>query len=574
MAMEYEVREEYRSHSLSQLMDDAVLCFQGVGEIQAELLKQYFGIGSVKDLANWKQFLWALEIQELALHGGDLANTPIRELSKTGEPKFKVKERVLHLTPQELMHGSVQDLEDLTPAQDLALYDIFRITNIAQLAHNRIMLEARVIQYLEGQARESGQADPGADGVDSVMGRGTSALAAAAAQRITESRKTNRDERLHAMANETREHVRERLGAVRDRARGRAAAMAGGQTDRATVIAHGAEASSSTHRLEAIRATRQRADSAMAASTQQRTLSPERMTAIAGRRTTVAASAGHERGAFDEARTVRGTSAGGVLANRGAAASRTATGTMSSRAASVLAARGGGASARYTGTGGATYSGRGGGGGGGGGTMAAATRTATTTTTTTATKTTATATSAAVASAAVPPSETRTLATERRGPPPAVWLAVAGVIIVAAIAYFALRGNQPAPGTATTGAPTQQAGTATQPSGVAQPGGAAQTGAVTGSAGTQTTGATSAQPSAAGATKTGTVAGTATGTAGTPGIAKTIHTVREGQSLWRISRRYYSVGHDWPVIYKENQDQIKSPNRIYPKQQLRIPEKP
>lgn len=588
MAQDYEVREEYRSHSLSQLLDDEVLCFQGVGEIQAELLKQYFALATVRDLANWTQFIWSLEIQELALHGGDLAHTAIRQIVQTAPPKFQVRERGLDLTPEELMHASVADLDGLTPAQNLALYDIFRITNIAQLAHNRIMLEARVIQYLEGQTRAASDAESTTQAVDTVLGRPKlDAIAAAAAQRVTQGRATKRDEQLHAMETETRGHLEERLAAVRERARGRAAATAAAGGAAATAAS--AAAAAGTRRFDTLRATRGGAQSAAAG---------ERVTAVASRRTTVAAGVGHERGALDESRSLRRAGAAGgpatraarsstVLAGRAAATGRTAatgpaTGpAVSNRAASVLAARSGGAAGtRFGGgTGTGSYTGRTGGGGGGGGSAAAGT-----------TAKPAPATAGAAAVTAAPAAATQTQPSASRSAP-TILLAAAGVLVVAGgILFFALRsGTPPAPGSATQTAP---AGTAPTVAGTAAPSGGApglagttaQTGSQPGAAGAARPGTTAQTGSQPGAARPGTTAGaagtaavpvqaTAQGTAA-PGVAKTLHTVREGQSLWRISKRYYQLGHDWPVIYKENQEQIDDPDLIYPKQQFRIPPKP
>ena len=584
MAQEYEVREEFRSHSLSQLMDDPVLCFQGVGEIQAELLKQYFGISTVRELANWTQFLWALEIQELAVDGGEFATTPIRKLQETASPKFQVREKGLDLTPEQLLNASVQDLENLTPAQDLALYDIFRITNIAQLAHNRIMLEARVIQYLEGQSRGTGTSENVADGVDSVLARQSSA-AASATQRITEGRRGNRDERLHTMETETRDHVKERLAALKERARGRAlTAAGGGQSARAASIAAGASTSAGAHRLETLRATRERADTV---GVQARAVSGERMAAVAGRRTTMAGGAMHDRGTLDDNRTLRrpgGDSAtGAVLASRGLAGNRTGGG-LSSRAASVLASRSSGAASRTGGPG--SYVGRGGGAGGG---SATATATRTTTTSTTTTTTVATAPAAAVAAAAVS-AETGTLTGQARGGRRGMMIAAAAVLVLLAVVlYFALNsrktsapGSAGQPGVAGTapGQPgTQSTGTAAGPGTAAGTGPTTGTGTSTGAvtspaaAGTAGSSAQSSGSAVGNTTATSGQVGTA-GSTGSLGSAKTLHTVQAGQSLWRISRRYYSIGHDWPVIYKENQDQIKEPSLIYPKQQLRIPAKP
>ncbi len=533
MAREYEVREEFVNYGLAQLMDASVLCFQGVGDIQSELLKSYFNISTVRDLANWTPFLWSLEIQELALHGGDLAHTPIRQIAQTTQPKFQVRERGADLTPEQLMHAGVQDLEGITPAQDLALYDIFRITNVAQLAHNRIMLEARVIQYLEGQSASAAPAEAAHDGVDHVLGRGTTA-GGVAAQRVTEARKASRDERLHAMESETREHVQERLAAVRERARSRAATLTtGAQASRPEVMAG-----------------------------VQRGVSSDRLASISSRRTTVASGVSRDRGALDAGRMLgRAGGATAAVAGRGLAAREgvAASGAGSSRTAAVLAARGGHGAGGGTvagrpsgggGGGSASYVGRSGGGGGGG------------SATVRASPATGAAGAAAPAAPAAPAQPAPSTQTRRSGGFPPILIAAAVVVVaLIVIVYFALRpSTQPMPGQPT----TAQQGTAVQPGGSATAPGAGTAPGVGTAPGSATA------PGKA----------TATGQAGVkgptsaPGSAKTIHTVRWGQSLWRISRRYYDVGHDWPIIYKENQDQIDEPDLIYPDQQFRIPPKP
>jgi nucleoid-associated protein YgaU len=47
--------------------------------------------------------------------------------------------------------------------------------------------------------------------------------------------------------------------------------------------------------------------------------------------------------------------------------------------------------------------------------------------------------------------------------------------------------------------------------------------------------------------------------------------IRRGDTLWRISRQTYGVGHRYTVIYVANGDQIRNPNRIYPGQVFRLP---
>lgn len=49
--------------------------------------------------------------------------------------------------------------------------------------------------------------------------------------------------------------------------------------------------------------------------------------------------------------------------------------------------------------------------------------------------------------------------------------------------------------------------------------------------------------------------------------------IRRGDSLWRISRRVYGHGVRFSNIYLANQDQIQDPDRIWPGQVFRVPEK-
>lgn len=49
--------------------------------------------------------------------------------------------------------------------------------------------------------------------------------------------------------------------------------------------------------------------------------------------------------------------------------------------------------------------------------------------------------------------------------------------------------------------------------------------------------------------------------------------IRRGDSLWRISRRVYGLGMRYSTIYLANQDQIRNPNRIWPGQVFKVPEK-
>jgi nucleoid-associated protein YgaU len=44
-----------------------------------------------------------------------------------------------------------------------------------------------------------------------------------------------------------------------------------------------------------------------------------------------------------------------------------------------------------------------------------------------------------------------------------------------------------------------------------------------------------------------------------------------GDCLWRIAEKVYGDRTKWNLIYMANRDVIKDPNKIYPKQRLRIP---
>jgi len=49
--------------------------------------------------------------------------------------------------------------------------------------------------------------------------------------------------------------------------------------------------------------------------------------------------------------------------------------------------------------------------------------------------------------------------------------------------------------------------------------------------------------------------------------------IRRGDTLWRISRRVYGRGVRFSTIYLANQDQISDPDRIWPGQVFKVPEK-
>lgn len=52
---------------------------------------------------------------------------------------------------------------------------------------------------------------------------------------------------------------------------------------------------------------------------------------------------------------------------------------------------------------------------------------------------------------------------------------------------------------------------------------------------------------------------------------KKTYTVKKGDCLWNISKRFYGKGSLYTKIYNANKDKIKNPNKIYPGQVLVIP---
>lgn len=49
------------------------------------------------------------------------------------------------------------------------------------------------------------------------------------------------------------------------------------------------------------------------------------------------------------------------------------------------------------------------------------------------------------------------------------------------------------------------------------------------------------------------------------------YTVKKGDCLWNIAKKYYGNGAQYTKIYNANKDKIKNPNLIYPGQVLTIP---
>jgi len=50
------------------------------------------------------------------------------------------------------------------------------------------------------------------------------------------------------------------------------------------------------------------------------------------------------------------------------------------------------------------------------------------------------------------------------------------------------------------------------------------------------------------------------------------YTVKKGDCLWKIAKKFYNDGSKYTIIYKANKKKIKNPNLIYPGQVLKIPD--
>ncbi len=53
--------------------------------------------------------------------------------------------------------------------------------------------------------------------------------------------------------------------------------------------------------------------------------------------------------------------------------------------------------------------------------------------------------------------------------------------------------------------------------------------------------------------------------------AATMHTVKSGDTLSKISKRYYGDAMKYKIIFEANKPMLKHPDKIYPGQMLRIP---
>ena len=60
-------------------------------------------------------------------------------------------------------------------------------------------------------------------------------------------------------------------------------------------------------------------------------------------------------------------------------------------------------------------------------------------------------------------------------------------------------------------------------------------------------------------------------TAPKPATTSRTYTVKRGDCLWNIAKKYYGKGNQYTKIYNANRDKIKNTNLIYPGQVLTIP---
>jgi nucleoid-associated protein YgaU len=524
MALDYELRSEFKNLPLETLMDHAVSCFQGVGDNQSELLEKYFGVHTIRDLANLPFFSMALEVQKAALEGNGARSSSVAALSQRRELGFAVRDKDQDMTVQELLDAPIQALEGLSPAQSLALYDAFRITNIRQLAHNRIMIESRIIQYLDHHGPEAADISGTPDEILAVLAGDRPDLPSQSGGRVDATDVREEEQELT-------EHVRGRLDALRERARVRAHAIPEeeGELSRADRIAAMRE---SRDRLEGARGQHQIGGYRGEGQEESRLSARDRVAALR--------AGGGAGGTSDALAAIREREA----------SRRGVTSTTRSRIEALSAARsgaGGGAAAgaaagaRTSGNGSADTAGRSGS-GSPRPSIAAQARQETT-------KPAAEETPAAAATRREPRERAPNYA------PILVAAAVALIVVIGIIVWFNLSGDQPPPPVAQESA-TQGDQTASTATG---------DGATTGSA-------------AAGGTSTTTAGDTGTATTASvtrqpPPPSGPIHVVQRGNSLWRISRMYYKNPLMWPEIFDANRDKIRDPDLIYPNQRFVIPER-
>jgi nucleoid-associated protein YgaU len=60
---------------------------------------------------------------------------------------------------------------------------------------------------------------------------------------------------------------------------------------------------------------------------------------------------------------------------------------------------------------------------------------------------------------------------------------------------------------------------------------------------------------------------------GSSSTATKIYEVKPGDSLSKIAKNEYGNANAWPKIYEANKDILKDPNKIFPGQKLKVPQK-
>ena len=50
------------------------------------------------------------------------------------------------------------------------------------------------------------------------------------------------------------------------------------------------------------------------------------------------------------------------------------------------------------------------------------------------------------------------------------------------------------------------------------------------------------------------------------------YTIQKGDSLWKIASKNYGNGNKWQALFEANREVIQDPDKIYPGQQIRIPD--
>ena len=531
MALDYELRSEFKDIPLDQLLDNSVASFQGVGDTAQSLLSTYFGIVTIAQLANMPHFVQALAVQKMALESEKVANTPVSTLMATRALEFNVRDDERHLTVKQLLDAPMHTLEGLAPAEDLALYDAFRVTSLRQLAHNRIMIEARIIQYLARHGAEAANVSGSTDEIVAMLAGdlppGNGKPRSHAEQPATP------DEAEGELA----EHVRGRLDALRSRAKQRVQNMP---------VREGA--ASDDDRLSAIRATRERA-------AEQRAGRGDAPSSRAGGRgDAVAAARSGAAAAVLAARETRGSS-------RAAEISSTAATRESVRRSVTSTTRGGAAaSAARTSS------------------PAAGARPSVREVKEQAKREEEQAAADKAAAAA------EKKAARRAPPPPAIqpWMIAAAVLLavgIAGVVWFMRSGQEPPEQAAQTSTETPSVASGDQAAPATTDGAPGSRATADGSPAAPAT--TSGVPgSMAGATGSGapssmagaTGSGAASTMTGSPVSGKR-YTVKRGNSLWRISRKHYSDPLQWLSIFDANRTEIDDPDLIYPGQRFLIPKK-